>query len=62
MVCQCGRVISEKEPQLLQVWQPRSPCERLPEGNVENYQESRFNLKGGMMKKGDQSSQKLVAM
>ena len=60
MVHQCGGVISEKELQLLWVWQLRSPHERLPKGNRENHQEVGLNLREGMAKKAGQSLQKLV--
>ena len=52
VVCQCGRVISEKELQLLWVWQPISPGERLPKGNAENHKEGRFKLERGDGKEG----------
>ena len=54
MVCQCGRVILDKELQLLWVWQPRPPGERLPVGNGENCQEGRFKLERGGSKEGKQ--------
>ena len=46
-------VISEKEPQLLWVWQPRLPGERLPEENGENHQEGMFKLERGNGEEGE---------
>ena len=44
MVHQCSRAIPKEELQLLWVWQPRSPGERLPKGTRENHKEGRFKL------------------
>ena len=61
MVHQCGRAIPEKEVELLWVWQPRSPGERLLEGPEGTTRKVGLNLKERMAKKGGWSSQKLVA-
>ena len=46
------RTIPEKEPQLLWLWQPRSPSESLPKGPGKNCKEDRFKLEGGDGKEG----------
>ena len=45
-------VISEKEPQMLQVWQPKSLGEGLPERTRESHEEGRFKLKRGYGEEG----------
>ena len=52
VVCQCSRAISEKEMQLLWVWQPRSPGEGLTKGIGENCKEGRFKLERGDSEEG----------
>ena len=53
-IMQFAKVVElyQKEPQLLWVWQPRSPGERLPKGSGENCKEDRFKLERGDGKEG----------
>ena len=52
--------LTRKEPQLLWVWQPRSPGETLPKGPRKTAREVGLNLREGMVKKGGWTSLKLV--